>query len=436
MPPQPDQPAIPDPPPPSTLPDLAALIHDPERLAAVHRTGLLDSEPDGAFDRLTRLAVQTTGAPVAFVSLIDAERDFYKSHCGFGDPLANTRQVSGTTFCHYALRSTEPLIIPDTRADPVYRQVPTVETLGVAAYAGIPLVSAEGHVLGSFCVIDFEPREWSTRDVGILQELAASALREVELQANARQAEAQAKAAEDALRLREEVLGVVTHDLRNPLNAIFMSAALMLDVLPDDDDHMLERRQFGIIKRASTRMERLIQDLLDMSRIEAGRLTVQVERISVAPLIGEALEMLQPLAAEAGLRLQSEVPPELPPVQADRDRLLQVFSNLAGNAIKFTPAGGTVTLRAADEGGHVRFTVADTGTGIAAEHLPNLFNRFWQGAHADRRGVGLGLSIVRGIVDAHGGALDVVSEPGVGSAFSFTIPAAPAPAEPRPHNEP
>src|SRR5436190_8538172 len=198
----------------------ASPLVDRARLDAVLRTGLLDTAAEESFDRLTRLAAKLTGVPATFISLVDEGGDFYKSCFGFGEPLATTRQLEGTTFCHYAIVSSGPLLIPDTMADPVFRDVPTVQSLGVRAYAGIPLVTDEGHAIGSFCAIDFVPRQWTELDVEILTELAASALREIKLRAALAEAEKQTRAAQEATRSREEVLAVVDHDLRTPLNFI------------------------------------------------------------------------------------------------------------------------------------------------------------------------------------------------------------------------
>lgn len=164
-------------------------VRDPQRLAALHRTGLLDSDAEEAFDRMTRLAVKLLRVPAAFISLVDEERDFYKSSYGFAEPLASERQMTGRTFCHYAIGSEDPLVIDDARAHPMYRTIPTVESLGVAAYVGVPLPGPEGHVLGSFCAIDYSPRQWTQDEVEVLSELAASARREIELRTRARQAE-------------------------------------------------------------------------------------------------------------------------------------------------------------------------------------------------------------------------------------------------------
>jgi two-component system, cell cycle sensor histidine kinase and response regulator CckA len=186
-----------------------SIVQDPVRLAAVQETGLPDSPPEEAFDRLTRLAVRITGAPVAFVSLVEAERDFYKSFCGFGEPLATLRELSGTTFCHYAIASEGPLVIEDTRAHAVFRTVPTVESLGVAAYLGIP-IRFGGQAIGSFCAIDFAPRRWSDDDVEILAELALSAQREIELRA--RTSALQRTATEYAAVLDQIAEGIIVTD--------------------------------------------------------------------------------------------------------------------------------------------------------------------------------------------------------------------------------
>lgn len=244
------------------------------------------------------------------------------------------------------------------------------------------------------------------------------------------------QAAGRALQARDDVLGVVAHDLRNPLGAIRMQAAHLQRLAPAADPRL--RKAVVAIERAAARMNRLIQDLLDVARVEAGRLSVERTRVAAAPLVSDSVECQRALASAASIELRADVPEELPEVWADRDRLLQVFENLVGNALAFTGAGGSVTVGVAPRDGDVQFWVADTGCGIAAEDLPHVFDRFWQARRPGRRGAGLGLAIVKGIVEAHGGRVWVESAPGRGSTFRFTIPAAPrashARAEPAPHN--
>jgi signal transduction histidine kinase len=173
-------------------------------------------------------------------------------------------------------------------------------------------------------------------------------------------------------------------------------------------------------------MQRLIRDLLDVSRIEAGTLGIDRSPLSVRELVGEIVDAQQSLAASAGLELRVELEPELPAVAGDRHRLQQVLENLVGNALKFTPTGGNITLGAARRGSEVLFWVADTGCGIGEDALPHVFDRFWQVKRASRAGAGLGLAISRGIVEAHGGRIWVESTPGRGTIFFFTIPEGPA----------
>jgi signal transduction histidine kinase len=202
-----------------------------------------------------------------------------------------------------------------------------------------------------------------------------------------------------------------------------MASQLLLEI--GSPERTAERKQLDIMRRAAERMNRLIQDLLDVRRIETGRLVVEPRAAGVNALVEEAVEMLRPLATAASLDLTSEVPADLPPVLADGGRILQVLSNLVGNAIKFTPAGGRITLSASRVDDEVRFSIADSGPGIAADQLPHVFGQFWQGNHADRRGVGLGLAIAKGIVEAHRGRIWVESQLGEGSRFYFTLPIAP-----------
>jgi PAS domain S-box-containing protein len=163
---------------------------DAARLAVLRESGLLDAAAEEAFDRLTRLAAILVKAPATFISLVDEQRDFYLSCVGFPDPLAAERQIDGPTFCHLAMESLEPLVIPDTRADAAYAHIPTVESLGVAAYVGVP-IRGGGQVLGSFCAVDFVPRDWTPVEVETLVELARSAEREIELRRRIRQVEEQ-----------------------------------------------------------------------------------------------------------------------------------------------------------------------------------------------------------------------------------------------------
>ena len=223
-----------------------------------------------------------------------------------------------------------------------------------------------------------------------------------------------------ATQLRDQVLGVVAHDLRNPLSTILTQLWALRRHAPEPERRSLKPAE--VIERAAKRMNRLIQDLLDVALMEAGQLTIERVRLSAGGLIVEAADMQRALASSSSLELRVEVDPDVPDVWGDRDRLLQVFENLIGNAIKFTKAGGRITAGATSRDNEVVFWVADTGCGIASENLPRVFDRFWQATRAGRQGAGLGLAITKGIVGAHGGRIWVESTAGSGSTFFFTIP--------------
>lgn len=222
-----------------------------------------------------------------------------------------------------------------------------------------------------------------------------------------------------SIRARDEVLGIVAHDLRNPLNVITTASSMLHQRLPD----MRARRSVERILRAAQRAEHLIDDLLDVSAIESGHFSVEKRPFDATAAVLAAIEMQQGLAAGSSVILASDLAPGLPPIQADGERILEVLENLVGNAIKFTPAGGTITIGARAHGSELVLWVKDTGPGIAPELIPRMFDRFWQAAKGDRRGAGLGLTICRAIVDAHGGRIWVESQLGVGSTVFFSLPA-------------
>jgi signal transduction histidine kinase len=230
-------------------------------------------------------------------------------------------------------------------------------------------------------------------------------------------------AARGATRARDDMLGVVSHDLRNPIHTVFMSAAFLLELLPEE--MRMERTQVGIIRRAAERANRLIQDLLDISHIESGRLSLHKTRFPAAAIAHEALEQGQMAAVQGGVALARGSMDTEAAVCVDRDRVVQALGNLLGNALKFTPAGGRVAVSVDADADSVCISVADNGPGIAPEQVPHLFDRYWQANRADRRGVGLGLSIVKGIAEAHGGDVKVRTVPGEGTTFTLVLPAAP-----------
>jgi len=222
-------------------------------------------------------------------------------------------------------------------------------------------------------------------------------------------------------RAQKDLVAVVSHDLRNPLGAVLIGVST-LRRWPQLDAARV-RENLDSIHRAAERASRLVHDLLDVARIDAGHLQLELAPLDLGALAREAVELMRPLLAEAELRCEAEVAEGMTTVLADRERILQVLSNLIGNARKFGRPGSLVSIAVWEEEGEARCCVSDEGPGISPEDLPRIFDRYFQGPHGPTaHGVGLGLSIARGIVEAHGGRIWVDSAPGRGSRFFFSVP--------------
>jgi signal transduction histidine kinase len=287
------------------------------------------------------------------------------------------------------------------------------------SYIVLPL-EARGRVLGSllFATTRDSGRHYRHRDVALARELGKRISLAVD---NA----LLYRTAEQTARMRQEMVQVVSHDLKNPVSSIQLAVGFLLeDVVPDDHEHEAERTQLEVIQRSADRMNRLIHDLLDVAAIETGHFRITPTLTATDSLVHDAVEMLRPLATRKGIDVVVDVPPGLPSVTVDRDRILQVFSNIGGNAIQFTDVGGRIAIRAERRASFVELTVQDNGRGIASADLPFIFDHYWQATEKTHQGSGLGLVIAKQIIEAHGGEIRIESEPGRGSSFTFTVPAA------------
>jgi signal transduction histidine kinase len=279
-------------------------------------------------------------------------------------------------------------------------------------FLSVPLI-ARNRSLGVISVASHSSeRQFGPRDLELLEDLAARGALLVD---NARLYEQ----AQKAIATRENLLAVVSHDLKDPLNSVLMSCELMYESAIEPQ----ERRRLEIMRRSALRMDRLIHDLLDLASLDGGTFSVNHAPCDVPLLIEDVLDAFLPSAMEKEIALTRELEQPLLPLSCDRSRLHQVLSNLLSNAIKFTPKAGRVILRAKNAARSVSFSISDTGPGIPSDQLPYVFDRFWQANHTRRLGTGLGLSIAKGIVEAHGGVIRARSEPHVGSTFEFELPA-------------
>ena len=292
-------------------------------------------------------------------------------------------------------------------------------------YAAFPMIF-RGRVLGALGLGFTRRTARGAFQYSLCALLAQTAAAALERALDFEEAERRRQGAEAEARARDEVLAVVAHDLRNPLNQIGASAQFLLDEEPSNEQR---RRMLELCLRGVTRMNRLIGDLLDVTRYQAGRLSLSVGEATLSSILDQVDETFRFQAKERRLELRIRRPRGDDRVAVDMDRIQQALGNLVANAIKFTPPGGCVAVTASTAPGTAEIRVDDTGPGIAADQIAHLFRPFWQ-ATADRRGLGLGLSIAKGIVEAHGGTITVTSTVGRGSSFVLSLPAA-APATTR-----
>jgi signal transduction histidine kinase len=286
--------------------------------------------------------------------------------------------------------------------------------LGLSGMLIVPL-KARGRTRGAMGFFAASRQRYDARDVQLAEDLGRLAGLAVDNAVLYREAQA-------AVQARDDMLSVVSHDLGNPLSAIRIGTSLLLRGIPPEEREHGGWFHLESIRQSTEQMERLINDLLDVKRLEAGKVKLERRPTPVEPLLRSVHDTFAQLASQRGLNLICAAPDILPPVWADRQRILQVLSNLIGNSLKFTPSGGRIGLDAVAGTGEVIFRVSDTGQGIAPDHLPHVFERFWQSRREGKQGLGLGLAICKGIVEAHGGRIWVESENGLGTTVGFTLP--------------
>lgn len=399
------------------------------RLRALRDYDILDSAPEPVFDDLTRLAAHICGTPISLVSLIDEDRQWFKSRHG----LAATETPREQAFCAHAILDDQLLEIRNALDDGRFADNPLV--LGdpnIRFYAGSPLRTPEGRALGTLCVIDREPRELTGQQREALRILSHQVMMQIELRRHIRRlqdvmleralVETERRAVE---RLKDEFVATVSHELRTPLTSIKGSLSLLAggaagELPPDAQDVV------AVADRNATRLIALINDILDLERLDSRGLEMHFAALDPAALIRHAIESVDAFAAQHDVRLTVQA--AACPLWGDEDRLVQVLVNLISNAIKFSSKGSEVTIAVVPRAGACEIQVRDTGRGIPAGMRDAIFERFRQVDASDSKqkgGTGLGLAICKAIVERHGGTIGVDSDEGRGSTFWFRVPLPP-----------
>ena len=395
-----------------------------QRLNAVRRYDILDTPPDGAFDRITALAARLFQVPIAIVSIVDSDRIWFKSHHG----LEATEVGRDPGLCASAILHPGPYVIADAASDIRAFANPLVAgELDLRFYAAVPLVTIDGFNLGTLCVIDKKPRVLSELEIANLKDLASLVMDQLELRLTAIRAMSKLNntksEAEKANLAKTEFLSNLSHELRSPLTAILGFAQLLEIAKPE-----LQPSQLVSITRilqAGWHMLKLVDDILDLAVIESGGLSMSEESISIFDIMDECFAMVEMQAQTKSIHLSFSKDNNKRFIYADRTRVKQVLTNLLCNAIKYNHEGGTVQVECSrNEPEKIRINVKDTGIGVPPEKIDKIFHPFERLGQdvGNEEGTGIGLTVTKKLVELMGGAIGVESIVGVGSIFWVELP--------------
>ena len=397
----------------TTIPD-----DDVARLAAVARYAILDTPPDGAFDRITSLAARVFNVPIAIVSVVDHDRTWFKSHHGLD--LAQIDRAPG--LCASAILQQEPWIIKDAPHDPRALANPLVAgEFGLKFYAGVPLALAGGHNMGTLCILDFEPRELSADETSSLQDLADMVTSELELRLASREA---LQAATERERVKDAFVGMLSHEIRTPVTTIYAAARVLASSEAVQSDPRA-RDLFPDIVSESERLLRLIEDLLVLTKVEQGVLESESEPVLLQRVVERAVAHSNRRHGERIIEVG--MPADLPPAAGDETFVEQVVNNLLSNALKYSPQDAVVSVGASVVGDRVEVSVGDRGIGMAVEDRERVFDLLARTREAENyaAGAGIGLYVCRRLMQSMGGGIRATGQAnGRGSVFTFTLPIA------------
>lgn len=392
-----------------------------ERLAALKRYNILDTLPEHAFDDAIQLVSYICDVPIAHISFIDENRQWFKAEIGIGASEV-PREIS---FCRYTIMDSEMTEIGDTYLNERFKDDPNVvDGFKVRFYAGIPLTTPDGYNIGTICAIDHVSKELNENQRNALSIIAKHVMNQLELRTKNIELAAQKKIVQRAVLAKDSFLANMSHEIRTPLNAIIGFSELLAQTNLDD----VQRDYINSVQIAQENLLLIVNDILDLSKIESGHLTIDAQPFHLKHTLKHIYDLLKvkvPENVEFNLFLDADMP-EI--VVGDQGRLNQILVNLTGNALKFTEEGEvTVSVKKVEETNEhysLRFSIKDTGIGIQEEKLKHIFERFTQAEESTTRrfgGTGLGLNIVKQLIELQNGTIQVKSKKGHGSEFFFVL---------------
>ena len=392
--------------------------NETDRLNRLKLYRILDTPPEEAFDRVTRIVAETLDVPIALISLIDGERQWFKSKHGL-DATCTSRDAA---FCAHTILSDGLLEIEDARLDRRFSGNPmVVDDPAIRFYAGAPLRAPGGLNIGTLCALDRKPRKLADKQRQLLSDLADIVIDELELRAALRRAMSEVAAEIKKRAIENEFISLVTHELRTPLTSIRGSLALLdglaIKGIPQDAAEMI-----AIANRNVGTLLRLVNDLLDFQKFEAGKMNLDFDVVDSRRLLRDTCENMSGFAGEKGVRIRVKSEAKAT-IVGDGARLSQALMNLISNAIRFSPEDGEVVVESGIRGESLRILVTDKGPGIPEAFQDQVFRKFSQAPGQNNvKGTGLGLAISKAIIEAHRGAIGFDTALGRGTTFHVELP--------------